>query len=120
MNTKYFFLLLGSLLIATTTSSIVNTRLEENTSAEYTSFIEQSKKILGPIDIQLPQAPAERPDVHHEEKSPLQPEDGKHHRFHFMRLAKARRRELKCLCCKIILAIGHICCLIYCILHAFH
>lgn len=120
MNTKFFFLLLISLLITTTTSSIVISHFDENASADYTSFIEQSKTIPAPVEIHLPQLPADRQDVHHEEKSPLQPEDGKHHHFHFMRLAKARKRELKCLSCKIILAIGHICCIIYCILHAFH
>ncbi|HEX8316321.1 MAG TPA: hypothetical protein VF609_15065 [Flavisolibacter sp.] len=120
MNTKFFLLLLVSLMLTTSISSISATRKNESNTIAMTSF-EYTEAVNSPVEFPLPEHPLNsHSPLAHEEKSPLQPEDGKHHHFHFHRFDTARRRDLKCLACKIILVIGHICCFLYCVLHAFH
>lgn len=121
MNTKFFLLLLVSLFISTSTSSLVANKFEAAVSTEGQIAANKDNQPESPIDVPPSKWTPDGPKVHHDNKAPLQPEDGKHHHFHFSRIAcPKKRRQINCLIYKIILTIAHICCFIYCFLHVFH
>jgi hypothetical protein len=121
MNTKFFFLLLVSLLVSTSTSSLVAGKFEVTATGEKQHTPDVDKHSEGPLDVPLSNWTPDPSKIHHDSKMPLQPEDGKHHHFHFSRVDSVRRRKnLHRMICKIVLTIAHISCFIYCYMHAFH
>jgi hypothetical protein len=122
MNTKFFFLLIATLLVSNTTSSLVANKKETHTSEIVTRTDEfsQAKEQPSQIDVQ-PSTIAG--DDSHAKKShkPNSEEDGKHHHFHFGRISSRKGwKALALFTSKLVLIIAHIACFIYCFQHVFH
>jgi hypothetical protein len=119
MNTKLFFLLLVSFFISTSTSSLVASKFDIELHIENKVSSKKDHQ-ADPIDVQPIKWSPDHTKIHGE-KTPMQPEDGKHHHFHFSRIEnRIKRRALQLLACKIILTIAHISCFLYCFFHVFH
>ncbi|RYZ27103.1 MAG: hypothetical protein EOO10_13725 [Chitinophagaceae bacterium] len=122
MNTKFFFLLIATLLISNTTSSLVGSK-KENHSIEVvkkTDEVNQGKEQSSHVDMQLSTIAGEDNHIKKTHK-PNSEEDGKHHHFHFGRItARNRWNVIVMIISKIILTIAHIACFIYCFQHVFH
>jgi NhaP-type Na+/H+ or K+/H+ antiporter len=122
MNTKFFFLLIVSLLIATSTASIVTNKKEVATTAETQTSADNAKPAKDHTSKEdVPLTNDFHKDSNHAEKDHRTTEDGKHHHFHFSRLTARKRKKFVLLfLSKLILTIAHVCCFIYCFLHVFH
>lgn len=119
MNTKCF-LLLFALSITTPSASLISkavsnaktTKLETQIGI-VEDVLHQTQQVTYPGKLQT------NPDDH-ATKAPKQPEDGKHHQFHFTRIISIRRRKVAVIVSKAIITIMHICLFIYCFMHVFH
>lgn len=120
MNTKFFFLLLVSLLVSTSTSSIANAKKEVNNYAPtQTEKAKQAKELSDQEPVSWTNHLAEENKTSGNEHKPSE-DDGKFHHIHFNRVPETRRRRLVVFISKFFLAIIHACCFIYCFLHVFH
>ena len=122
MNTKFFFLLIATLLISTTTSSLVGSKKETHSTEFLKNKDEVNSVNIDPSQPELP-LPHTLPSEEHQATKGHKPnpEDGKHHHFHFGRITTRKgRKELAIFISKIILIVAHIACFLYCFHHVFH
>lgn len=122
MNTKFFFLLIATLLISNTTSSLVGSKKESHSTefVKKTDEVSPAKDHPSQPDIPLSTIGNEENHTTKTHK-PNSEEDGKHHHFHFGRIsARNGWKVLVLIISKIILTIAHVACFIYCFQHVFH
>jgi hypothetical protein len=122
MNTKFFILLLISLLIAITTSPAANPKKEHSADGHTTEQTNKPAKEDSPRE-DIPFPGDHDKDMNHGEKvhRPNSDDDGKHHHFHYNRITGRKGRKWFLLfVSKLVLTVVHVCCFIYCFMHAFH